>query len=319
MTASHDTHLIDRRKALGLMAGATSTLAAGALFPATPTPYAGASTGRRTFKLKYAPHLGMFKEHAGEDPIDQLQFMADQGFTAFEDNNLMKRPVELQERIGRTLASLGMTMGVFVIDAGDNWRVSYATGQPEFRERFLQECNTAVDVARRVNARWMTVLPGYFERRLPIGLQTGHVIDTLRAGADVLAKHGLVMVLEPLSDNPDLLLRTSDQAYALCRAVNSPACKILYDMYHIQRNQGQLIPHLDLAWEEIAYFQIGDVPGRKEPGTGEINYRNIFRHIHQKMRASGRDFVFGMEHGNQRPGREGEQAVIDAYVLADSF
>ncbi|NNM30593.1 MAG: xylose isomerase, partial [Akkermansiaceae bacterium] len=62
-----------------------------------------------------------------------------------------------------------------------------------------------------------------------------------------------------------------------------------------------------------------DNPGRKEPGTGEINYKNIFQHVHARMAETGRDFVFGMEHGNSLKGVEGEEAVIAAYVRADSF
>jgi hydroxypyruvate isomerase len=137
----------------------------------------------------------------------------------------------------------------------------------------------------------------------------------LRRAADILAPYNLTRVLEPLSDNPHLFLRTSEQAYAICRAVNSPACKILYDIYHMQRNEGDIIANIDRAWSEIAYFQIGDNPGRKEPGTGELNYRNIFRHIHGK----GFDGLFGMEHGKARDGREGERALIDAYVAVDTF
>jgi hydroxypyruvate isomerase len=269
----------------------------------------------RRFQCRYAPHFGMFKAHAGEDLVAQLDFMADQGFTALEDNGLMGRPVDVQQKIGETLARRGMTMGVFVIDGGDNWKTSLATGKAEFREKFLATCRAAVDVGKRVNAKWATVVPGYFERKLPFGIQMGNVIDILRAGAEILEPAGLVMVLEPLSDNPDLFLRTSDQAYTICRAVDSPSCKILYDMYHMQRNEGDIVAHIDHCWSEIAYFQIGDNPGRKEPGTGEMNYRNLFRHIRRK----GFDGIFGMEHGNARPGKEGEQALIDAYVAADSF
>ena len=101
-------------------------------------------TAPRKIQLSYAPHFGMFKEHAGPDPIAQLEFMAAQGFTALEDNGLMGRPVELQERIGASLARLGMTMGVFVIDGGDNWKASLTTGKPEFHEKFLATCRTAV-------------------------------------------------------------------------------------------------------------------------------------------------------------------------------
>jgi hydroxypyruvate isomerase len=227
----------------------------------------------------------------------------------------MGRPVEVQQKIGETLARLNMTMGVFVIDGGDNWKTSLSTGEASFRDKFLETCRSAVEVGKRVNAKWATVVPGYFERKLPIGIQTGHVIDTLRAGAEILAPHNLTMVLEPLSDNPDLFLRTSDQAYAICRAVDSPACKILYDMYHMQRNEGDIVQHINQTWSEIAYFQIGDNPGRKEPGTGEMNYRNLFKHISSK----GFTGIFGMEHGNAKPGKEGELALIDAYVAADSF
>jgi len=97
--------------------------------------------------------------------------------------------------------------------------------------------------------------------------------------------------------------------------VGSPSCKILFDMYHQQITEGNIIPNIDRAWDEVAYFQIGDNPGRKEPTTGEMNYLNIFKHIHDK----GFTDVLGMEHGNSKPGRAGEQAVIDAYVECDSF
>jgi len=273
----------------------------------------------RAFKLAYAPHFGMFEQSAGKDLFDQLRFMADQGFRAFEDNGLMARPVDVQQKIGDTLATLGLTMGVFVIDGGDNWKVSLATGKSEFKDVFLKACRAAVETQKRVNAKWATVVPGYFARELPMGLQTGHVIDALRAGAEILEPSGLAMVLEPLSDNPDLFLRTSDQAYAVCRAVNSPSCKILYDMFHMQRNEGDMTKRIELAWNEIGYFQIGDNPGRKEPGTGEVNYQNIFKFIHDKAQQSGRQFVLGMEHGNAHPGADGERMLIEAYVKADSF
>ncbi len=161
----------------------------------------------------------------------------------------------------------------------------------------------------------MTVVPGGFERNLPIGIQTANVIEALRRGAEILEPHGLVMVLEPLSDSPNLFLRTSEQTYMICKAVNSPSCKILYDIYHMQKNEGHLIHNIDLTWKEIAYFQIGDNPGRKEPTTGEINYKNVFKHIHSRST----DFVLGMEHGNSVDGAEGEEKVIEAYIESDDF
>lgn len=270
---------------------------------------------KHDFKLKYAPHFGMFKHHAGDDPIDQLKFMAEAGFKALEDNGMMKKDVKLQEKIASEMGRLGMEMGVFVVDGGDNWKTSLASGKKEFMDNFVKTCREAVEVAKRVNATWMTVVPGFFERRIPMGIQTSNVVEALRRGAEIFEPHGLVMVLEPLSDSPELFLRFSDQTFEICRAVNSPSCKILYDIYHMQRNEGDLIRRMEATWDEIAYIQIGDNPGRKEPTTGEINYRNVFEYIHGK----GYQGILGMEHGNSEDGKEGELKLIKAYAEVDQF
>lgn len=273
------------------------------------------SVETKGFKLNYAPHEGMFKNHAGKSFPDQIRYMHDRGFKAIEDNGMLLRPKAEQEQLGKLLASLKMQMGVFVVDAGDNWKTSLATGKKEFKDRFADACRRSVETAKRLNAKWATVVPGFFDRSLPLDIQTGHVIDALRMGAEIFEPHGLVMVLEPLSDTPDLFLRHSAQTHMICKAVNSPSCKLLYDIYHMQRNEGNLIKNIDLCWDEIAYIQIGDNPGRNEPGTGEINYKNIFRHLHTK----GYKGVLGMEHGNSREGKEGELLLIKSYQEADNF
>jgi hydroxypyruvate isomerase len=275
----------------------------------------GSAKAERTFNLDYAPHAGMFAAHAGNNFIDQIKFMHDQGFRSIEDNGMMGRPIAMQEEIGNTLAKLGMTMGVFVVDKGGNGANTLAAGKPEFIDIFLKGCRQAVDVAKRVNAKWVTVVPGDFERNLPIGIQTGNVIEALRRGAEILEPHGIIMVLEPLSDTPNLFLRNTDQTHLICKAVKSPSCKILYDIYHMQKNEGNLIPTMEKCWDEIAYIQIGDNPGRREPTTGEINYRNVFKYIDSK----GYKGVLGMEHGNSLPGKEGELALIKAYREVDNF
>jgi hydroxypyruvate isomerase len=281
--------------------------------------FATAPFAKNNFKLKYASHFGMFQNSAGKDVIDQLKFMADNGFMAIEDNGMMGRPVEQQEAIAKEMTRLGMQMGVFVVDKGGNGANTLAAGKQEYIDIFLNGCKKAVEVAKRVNAKWMTVVPGDFERNLPIGVQTGHVIDALRRGAEILEPHGLVMVLEPLSDSPNLFLRTSDQTYEICRGVNSKSCKILYDIYHMQKNEGRLIYNIEKTWSEIDYFQIGDEPGRKEPTTGEINYKNIFKYIYDRSKKENKSFIMGMEHGNSQQGKEGEQALIKAYVESDNF
>ena len=228
----------------------------------------------------------------------------------------MGRTVELQKKIGDLLTKLGMRMGVFVITSDNwHWKTSLTTGKQEFTDRMINDCKQAVEVAKRCNAKWMTVVPGNYERSLSQDLQTANVITALRKGAEILEPHGLVMVLEALSDNPDLFLRYTHQSFMICKAVNSSACKFLFDMYHMQRNEGNIIANIDKVWDETGYFQIGDNPGRKEPGTGEMNYKNIFKHIYNK----GYKGILGMEHGNAKPGKDGEMELIKAYRDADNF
>jgi hydroxypyruvate isomerase len=212
-----------------------------------------------------------------------------------------------------------MSMGVFVVSF-DGWppKSTLASGDITWREKFLKTCREAVEVAKRCNAKYMTVVPGNFQRDLPMGIQTSHVIESLRQAAAIFEPHNLTMVLEPLSDNPDLFLRYSDQTYMICKAVNSPACKILFDMWHMQRNEGRMTQHMDWAWDEIAYFQIGDEPGRNEPTSGEVNYKYLFKHINEKAKATNRgEFILGMEHGNSMKGKEGEMKLIEAYRWSD--
>tara|TARA_B100000214_G_scaffold367952_1_gene338795 strand:+ start:315 stop:1211 length:897 start_codon:yes stop_codon:yes gene_type:complete len=286
------------------------SLSIGSLFPFN-------SFSRNTFNLNYAPHLGMFKNTVGDDPIDQINYMADLGFRAFEDNGMSSRSIALQNKISKTLENRGMKMGVFVAHKIYWDKPNLSSGDDDYKNEFLNYIKTSVEVAKRVNAKWMTVVPGHLDLRKDMSYQTSNVVETLKIASDILEPHGLVMVLEPLNfrDHPGLFLTESPQAFQICRAVDSPSCKILFDIYHQQIQEGNLIPNIDYTWDEIAYFQIGDNPGRKEPTTGEINYKNVFKFIYDK----GYDGILGMEHGKSMQGEEGEKALVDAYLKSDSF
>ena len=286
------------------------SLSIGSLFPFN-------SFSKNTFNLNYAPHLGMFKNSVGDDPIDQINYMADLGFRAFEDNGMRSRSVALQNKISKTLENRGMKMGVFVAHKIYWDKPNLSSGDDDYRNEFLNFIKKSIEVAKRVNAKWMTVVPGHLDLRKDMSYQTSNVVETLKRASDILEPHGLVMVLEPLNfrDHPGLFLTESPQAFQICKAVNSPSCKILFDIYHQQIQEGNLIPNIEDTWDEIAYFQIGDNPGRREPTTGEINYKNVFKFIHEK----GFDGILGMEHGNSIQGIEGEKALVDAYLKVDSF
>jgi len=302
---------MNRREVLKTTLAASGALALGA------ARSAHAQAPGRGFHLKYAPHFGMFKASAGEDLLDQLKFAADQGFTAWEDNGMASKPVPLQEKIAKEMARLGITMGVFVAMA-DFQNVTFASTKPEIVADIVAKAKAAVEVAKRVNAKWTTVVLGRYDVGLEWDYQTANVLDNLKRCIEVMEPAGLVMVLEPLNawkDHPGLFLTKVPQAYQICRSLGSPSCKILFDMYHQQITEGNIIPNIDRAWSEVAYMQVGDNPGRKEPTTGEMNYKNIFRHLHEKGFAG----VVGMEHGNSKPGVEGEKAVIEAYRVSDTW
>ena len=288
--------------------GATGAALAAAALP-MGSLFAGNS---KVFDLNFAPHPGMFRHLAGDSILDQIAFAADQGFTAWEDNGMKGRDVALQEKTGRLLADRDMIMGVFVAHEIHWKEPTMALGDPDYVAQFLKEIRESIPVAKRIGARWMTVVPGHVDMRMHLDYQMGNLAECLKRASEILEPHGLAMVLEPLNNyenHPGLILKEIPQAWYLCKAVGSPSCKILFDMYHQQIQEGRIIRNIDAAWDEIAYFQIGDAPGRKEPTTGELNYRNIFGHI----KAKGYTGVLGMEHGNSQKGADGERAVISAY------
>jgi len=275
-----------------------------------------AAPKKEPFKLKYAPSFGQFKNHVGEDLTAQIRFAADEGFRAMFDNGIMGRPAADQELIARELAKRDMILGPFVLYA-DFKAKSYVTRDKGVRAMLIGLMKQGVEASKRVNCPWALVVPGRYDESLAWEYQTANVIENLKACMEVCEPAGLILVLEPLNpkDHPGLFLTRIPQAFEICRAVASPSCKILNDMYHQQITEGNLIPNIEMAWDELAAFHVGDNPGRKEPTTGEINYKNVFKTIHQK----GFQGVLGMEHGHSLEGKQGERAVIEAYRACDSF
>ncbi|RHW18251.1 xylose isomerase [Sphingomonas gilva] len=297
-----------------------TVLAGGAIAAAVgATTVNGAAPAQNAarFSLGYAPHEGSFKSRGGR--LEQIAYAADQGFTAWEDNEAAARSVADQTAMARALQQRNMTMGVFVASMPKwaDFRPLLGGDDNADREAFLADIRASIEVAKRLNVKWMTVVPGFLDRKLPVEIQTGRIVDTMRRAADIVQPHGLVMVMEPLNtlvNHPGVFLRTIPQGFAVAKGANSPAVKVLADLYHEQIQAGHLIKTMETCWDEIAYIQFGDNPGRKEPGTGEINYRNIVRWLRAKKFAG----VIGMEHGNSIDGRAGEERLVAAYREIDA-
>lgn len=298
----------------------------GAAFIAAPAVFGASSTSKqqkatdavKPFKLKYAPSLGMFRQHAGQDLVDNIKFCHDQGFRAIFDNNLMRRTPEEQDKIMNELNRLGMDIGPYVLRA-DSGKQDYVLNSQEIRDMLKASMLEGVAVSKRTGAKLALIVLGRYDMKLHHDYQTANAVDNLRMCCDIMEPEGITLVLEPLNpyiNHPGLFLQGIPQTYMICRAVNRPSCKILNDLYHQQITEGNLIPNMELAWGEIGAFHCGDNPGRNEPGTGEINYKNVFKYIHSR----GYQGTICMEHGISKRGtKEGELALIEAYRQADSF
>ena len=317
---------MDRRTFIATSTLGISSAAAGQRVPVFPPDYppgdptgnpdpSDRPTGGTVFTLDYAPHFGMFKHHAGDDPISQINFMADAGFRSIEDNWMRNRSIDEQRRIAQALEQRSMRMGVFVANNGGFGPPLLTSGDEGARKQFLQDIEDSIAIADRVGATWATSIPGNVDPSKSMAQQTQNVIEGYKRAADILDGTSLVLVCEPLNprDHGGEWLVTTDQSMQLMEAVNSPNIRILQDLYHQQASEGNLIENLNRVWAWAPYIQVGDNPGRKEPGTGEINYANVFKHLHEK----GYRGIVGMEHGKSQGGKAGEIALIEAYRAVD--
>ncbi len=287
----------------------------GVLSLATAAGRAWASGPR--FKRNYAPQLGTFGHHAGADPLDQLRFLADEGFRAIEDTGLRAKPVLLQQQMGRELARCNLSLVCFT-GVADFGRPTFASGRPDLQQAVLRELRRAIETAERVGARQLSIVPGQREASLDPGLQRRNAIALLHWCADLCEPRGVTLLLEPIDYGPGhtrLFLRSAGDAAALCRTVGRSSCRVLIDVYQ-QAVAGEDVPQLlaDVG-DVLGHVQLGDFPGRKEPGSGELDFPRLLA----TLDAVGYRGALGMEHGASLAGRAGERAVIDAYRALDSL
>jgi len=270
-------------------------------------------SNKAKFKLKYAPPLGMFKENAGKDPIDNLKFIADQGFRAAYDLGMIDRPPEEQERIAGEAQRLGLELGQFSVKT---WDIPFVSNKPENKDIITKKMLAAMEVQKRTGINKGLIVLGNSDPKLHIEYQTANVIENLRICCDIVGNAGLTLVMEPLNplvNHPCVFLTRTTQAKMICVAVNHPSCKMVDDLYHQQITEGNLIRNIEMCWDYIGSIHIGDNPGRNEPTTGEINFKNIFRYLYDRKYNE----VLSCEHGQSKPGKEGELAIIQAYREVD--
>ncbi len=155
---------------------------------------------------------------------------------------------------------------------------------PREREGFLEQVNLVIEAAKKIDSKQLVVLTGNELGGMPRAGQMANAVAALREAAPVLEKNGMAAIVEILNTYVNhagyFLYRVRDGAELVDR-VGSPNVKLLFDIYHVQIMEGNLIENIRSNIDRIGHFHIGDVPGRHEPGTGEINYRNVFKAIYE--------------------------------------
>ncbi len=274
--------------------------------------------------LRYAINVGT---HFTNHPVlDRLEKVAQHGFLAVENNGLpdFERKAGSGEpnydaiaRYGEKLKQLGMSQATWVTNgcAGRcNCHITDPAGHAEFLKRVEQSTRISPLVAGTIS----TVTSGIEVAGLSHEQMTKNVVEALKRAADIVEKAGgPILVLEPLNvlvDHPGYHVVKSDHAAQIIDAVGSSKVKILFDIYHQQISEGNLIGNLRKYYDKISYFQFGDHPGRHEPFTGEINYVNVFKAIYQL----GYEGMVGGEYSPAGGGNdEASIASLEAVKKAD--
>ncbi len=265
------------------------------------------------FKSLFAPHPGLLPT-GPKDYLESLQFAYDLGFRAWEDNGLLKRPAALQEKVGAFAKENKITLGVTVICGGQG--AHFASPTKEQTDAILADMQKGVETAKRTGQTHMTFVPGIRKGDADLDKQIAGSVDLMKRCCDVVEEHGIIMVLEPLSHNIQggaPLLRSFEDGFKYCELVDRKSCKLLPDFYHEGQIGNDLIPNAEKTWSQAAYVQYGDVPGRKEPGSGKLDYKGVT----QWLRDKGYTGVIGMEHGVSANGKEGLEKLMAAYRSID--
>jgi hydroxypyruvate isomerase len=227
--------------------------------------------------------LSVAARNFGTLPIpEMLRTAAEIGFETCDNFN-WREPAEFR-CYADTLRTLDLQAGVLVVNKRpDVNALGCSLVSPADRERFLQELRLCIEAAKAVDCSRLEVLTGNTLPRIDRELQMQCCVETLRCAIPLLEANGMTVLVEGLNttvDHPGYFLDRVQDGVEMVRRVNSPHVKFLFDIYHVQIMEGNLIARMRENIDFIGQFHFADVPGRHEPGTGEINFRNVFRAIY---------------------------------------
>ena len=283
------------------------------------------------FRLRYTGHLGLrapdqplFRHSArSADPVDQIVFLAEQGFAGVQDNFLKLRPVAEQQRIGVALARYGLQMGSFNNNPLAWNRPLWSLADPAAHAELARDLEESIAAAARTGGRYLTCVTG-------MGLRQGDpaedaarhaaelqgMIDNLRRLADRAAEGGCILCVEPVAAAwiPGLLVATLADALHVVHTVAHPAVKLLFDIAHVQTSESDVLPRLRACWSDVALLQAADTPGRRDLGSGELDWPAILRFVREQAYAG----LIEIEHLPAADSAEAEHQLLRRLRAVDA-
>lgn len=249
----------------------------------------------------------------------QLEKVAEAGYQGFEFGDWRAAN---QSEITKLKNKLGLECACLVGNRSVNPK-GMGLCDPFERSGFLTEIGASVEAAKRFESKQLVVLTGNKIPGIPREQQQASIVEGLKRAGDVAAASGVRLIVEvlntlakveplnPIENHANYYLNSTHEAFEILRAVGSQHVKVLFDIYHVQIMEGNLIETIRANISSIGHFHVGDVPGRHEPGTGEIDYQNVFRAI----RATGFGEFVAMEY---LPSKDAMTTLRDVKALANS-
>lgn len=227
-------------------------------------------------------------------------------FWGWENKNL--------EAVGRLLDQNGLKLAAFCVGSRDS-AVAAEWNSKRLLDRsgiqaFVSAVRESAGVAHRLGCKTLIVTCGQERNDITRAQQHTNIVLALRAGAEIAEQMGVTLVLEPLNvlhDHRGYFLSSSYEGFGIVEEVGSPNVKLLYDVYHQQITEGNLISNIRRNAGLIGHIHIADVPGRHQPGTGEINYKNVFA----ALDAAGYEGFTGMEFSPVGSSADAVKLTID--------
>ena len=236
--------------------------------------------------------------------LERIERVKRLGYPAFEFWEWKNKDVEA---ILKKKNELGLEIATMM---GSGWK---HMNSEDARKTFVAEIQTSLATAKRLGVKTLIVTTGFEDKQMPRSEQHANYVAALKAAARFAEQAQLTLVLEPLNikvDHPGYYLQTAKEGFEMIDEVGSPALKMLFDIYHHQIMEGNVIADITRNISKIAHFHVADVPGRHEPGSGEINYANVFRAI----AASGYQGFVGLEY---KPSRAADETLREVLKISN--